>query len=236
MNKRYLVKILAALVSVILHAAITISLSHDFTIKILSPQTEEQVMQVTLNSESSLLSKDTSGVDQIKAIQKDASEHAVRNETNVGVGADIAVQTYQYTGADAFHASSSIERENFSWEEWLPQLSNSPLRSFFNEQEVLKENTYLPGRELDERPEPEAPVIIPFPDAPEPKGKISAILVLFVNSSGGVDHIEIEASELSGAYEKTAIETFMSAKMRPGIKNGKPVPSKIKIEVTFEAK
>lgn len=98
------------------------------------------------------------------------------------------------------------------------------------------EETYLPASQLDSRPSPENPVVIPFPDVPVAKGKVSAILVLFINSDGQVDHIEVDKSDMPPLFEKTAMDAFMQAHMHPGMKNGKAARAKMKVEVEFEAK
>ena len=99
-----------------------------------------------------------------------------------------------------------------------------------------QELPYLPAAELDARPFPEAPVTIPFPEGTLNKNKSSAILILFIGADGKIDRIEVDKSDLPPLFEKTAIETFMQARMYPGLKNGKASRAQMKILVEFEGR
>ncbi|HJW24425.1 MAG TPA: energy transducer TonB [Rhodocyclaceae bacterium] len=93
---------------------------------------------------------------------------------------------------------------------------------------------YLPARELDGRPYPVSPIVVPFPDVPLGKHKGRAVLVLFIASDGAIDRAEVEESDLPAQLEKVAVDTFLNARMNPGMKNGQAVPSRLKVEVGFE--
>lgn len=93
---------------------------------------------------------------------------------------------------------------------------------------------YLPARELDGRPYPVSPIVVPFPDVPLGKHKGRAVLVLFIASDGAIDRAEVKESDLPAELEKVAVDTFLNARMNPGTKNGQAVPSRLKIEVGFE--
>ena len=51
-----------------------------------------------------------------------------------------------------------------------------------------------------------------------------------------IDRIEVDKSDLPPLFEKTAIETFMQARMYPGLKNGKASRAQMKILVEFEGR
>ncbi len=114
-------------------------------------------------------------------------------------------------------------------------MSNTPLPLAPGVPGFAAADAYLPGRELDERPAPQAPVIIPFPESAELQGRHTAILVLYIDADGRVQHVEVDESVLPPDFEKAAIDTFMQATMRPGFKNGQAVPSRMKIEVVYES-
>lgn len=99
---------------------------------------------------------------------------------------------------------------------------------------TVEKTEYLPARELDGRPYPAAPIVVPFPDVPLGKHRGRAVLVLFVASDGAIDRAEVEESDLPSELEKVAVDTFLGARMNPGTKNGQAVPSRLKIEVGFE--
>lgn len=97
-----------------------------------------------------------------------------------------------------------------------------------------KDAPYIPAGELDARPSPEAPVVVPFPDTPFDVPKAAAVLELYIGADGRVDRIEIDDSDLPPDFEKAAIETFMQARMRPGILHGQATRARMKILVEFE--
>lgn len=100
---------------------------------------------------------------------------------------------------------------------------------------AIEELPYLPAGELDVRPQPETPIIIPFPDRPASKQKMTGILVLYVGTDGHVDRVEVDQSDLPPDFEKAAIDTFLQARMQPGIKHGRASRARMKVLVEFEA-
>ena len=49
-------------------------------------------------------------------------------------------------------------------------------------------------------------------------------------------HVTVLAAEPPGYFEEAAVESFKGALFAPGQRNGRPVKSRIPVEVTFEAK
>lgn len=93
---------------------------------------------------------------------------------------------------------------------------------------------YIPSRELDSRPQAVDPIIVPFPESASlgrPKGTVT--LALYISATGIVERVEAEKSELPQAFVEAATNSFLYARMQPGIKNGQPVASKMRIEVEF---
>lgn len=95
---------------------------------------------------------------------------------------------------------------------------------------------YLEPHELDDRPQPVAPLAIPFPEMTIPNGLVTAVLVLYIGLDGKVDKIDITDSSLPPELEKVARESFMNAAMHPGFKNGRAVRSVMKVVVEFESR
>lgn len=93
---------------------------------------------------------------------------------------------------------------------------------------------YLSSRELDEGPWAEVPVLIPFPETAWQGGHIKGVLELFISENGSIDRIQVGESTLPEEFERAAIQAFRQVKMRPGMKEGKPVRSVMKILVEFE--
>ena len=242
MGKRSLVKIAAAFVSVCIHVAVAISLSQDFNDAQVPATLKDQMLQVTLNASSAQtlpqLSQASAVADESKIAQAVVrSDGIVAPSTLTAADAPSApVPEDEKQIASGSAPGAPEQQEAIDWADWLPQLSNAPLPFALGQQSFPAATAYLPGRELDVRPAPEASVIVPFPEGSNLQGRVAAILVLFVSAEGAVDHVEIEDSELPPAFEKAAVETFMQVRMRPGIKDGRQMPSRIKIEVEFEAK
>lgn len=59
--------------------------------------------------------------------------------------------------------------------------------------------------------------------------------MLYVGATGQVEHVEVDESDLPPFLEKAAVETFLQARMHPGIKDGKATRARMKILVEFEA-
>lgn len=117
-------------------------------------------------------------------------------------------------------------------------LLDGPASSQMNEKlsaSPLLASVYASGRELEQRPYPMEPVIVPYPEAVQGKPTGSVTLALYIGVDGVVERVEVAQSDLSVEFERTAVETFQLVKMHPGIKDGQATKAKIKILVEFEA-
>ena len=59
------------------------------------------------------------------------------------------------------------------------------------------------------------------------------MLRLYIDEHGSVDSVTAESAERSGAFEAAAREAFGAARFLPGIKDGVPVKSLVRLEVLF---
>jgi TonB family protein len=158
----------------------------------------------------------------------------------------IEIQIYSQSKA------SKPQQEEASSEEFLPpapslsgsndnQVSDniqSSMDTILDDRLLLppKEAPYLPAAEADVRPQPESAIVVPYPDQALGRQKGAVILVLYINEAGGVDHIEIDKSDLPTVFEEAATKAFAKARMQPAIKEGKKIRSRMKILVEFETK
>ncbi|MBI2306582.1 MAG: energy transducer TonB [Rhodocyclales bacterium] len=98
-------------------------------------------------------------------------------------------------------------------------------------------DAYFSGDVLDVRPTPEHPIIIGLDD---PQGmnkdKGQVVLVMYVGASGAVDHVDIDSADVPSEIAEALAEVFRNAKMRPGIKDDRPVKSRMKVLVEFEVR
>jgi TonB family protein len=93
---------------------------------------------------------------------------------------------------------------------------------------------YLTPQELTALPRALKPI---EPSYPMRGGEVrhgTVVLRLLINSGGTVDQVLVEQSDVGGAFESEAIGAFSSARFRPAEKDGLPVNSQLKVEVTFE--
>ncbi len=93
---------------------------------------------------------------------------------------------------------------------------------------------YYTTDQLTRRPQPlnaaelDAPQIQPIVAS----GKI--VLTLWINQFGAVADIAVENSELPELFTRTALATFKDLRFSPGERNGQPVATIMRIEVTYD--
>lgn len=94
---------------------------------------------------------------------------------------------------------------------------------------------YWPRKWLSTAPAPQAPTVVPYPEATSSHQREGwVILELFISSTGHVDKIEVLSSDATDEFIESARQTFLQAIFTPGLKDSTPVPSRIKIEVRYE--
>jgi TonB family protein len=94
------------------------------------------------------------------------------------------------------------------------------------------DDQYLARRELDQAPAAQAAIDLPFPAA-APPGSYRAVLTLFIDASGQVQRVRSEGSGLPPSLEDAARQAFLAARFEPGVKDGQPVRSRIRVEVEY---
>jgi len=90
---------------------------------------------------------------------------------------------------------------------------------------------YYPPAEVTQRPHVASPIDTSVVDDEEGAGK--AILVLYINEQGKVDKVETESTHLSERLNALVAQQFGSARFLPAEKDGQPVKSRLRIEVTI---
>lgn len=93
---------------------------------------------------------------------------------------------------------------------------------------------YWPRKLLDVGPAPTSSVILPTPTDQDPSPPGHAILELFIDATGRVDHIDILEAQAPIEFVDAAKAIFLLTPFTPGLKDQTPVPSRIKIEVRYE--
>lgn len=100
---------------------------------------------------------------------------------------------------------------------------------------------YLPRSALSLAPEALDEVLLAYP--PEaPPGRYRGVLTLFIDAEGRVRRVRSEPAAGAGdsealppIFEDAARQAFLAARFRPGERDGRPVKSRIRIAVEFEA-
>jgi outer membrane biosynthesis protein TonB len=208
----------AALLSLIMHFFIVGALSFPLGKSIQANSAKQNVVSIHLVTEQSIPGK--------------SSPKSETNSSNLQSDLIGSAQSNILNGQENF---AMLSQQGDNWAYLFPQLTDIPV-SVFQFQTHDDRSNYYHSSELQSHPEPKVPVIIPFPDVALESRKASAILVLFIGADGKVEHIDFDKSDLPAEFEKVAMDTFMKAEMRPGIKDGVPVPSRMRVQVEFEAK
>lgn len=113
-------------------------------------------------------------------------------------------------------------REEFPWAVTAPQSISQQTAD------------YVSANDLDVHPSPDTPIVVPFPDSFQGSIKGRVILILSVRADGVIEQVSVDDSDLPNAFGQAASQTFLEARLRPGIKDGRPVAARMKILVEFE--
>jgi periplasmic protein TonB len=79
------------------------------------------------------------------------------------------------------------------------------------------------------------PVLIDYPSIPGVPGTHVGLLSLFIDETGKVVRVRVDSQTLPLEMQDAARSAFMGAAFTPGLVDGLPVRSRIRVEVTFEA-
>jgi outer membrane biosynthesis protein TonB len=96
------------------------------------------------------------------------------------------------------------------------------------------EAQYHSAAALTTRPQPLSTISVPYPKDVQQGGAWSALLAIFIDEDGAVVRVNVLSAKLPLPFEEAAVNTFGSARFRPGRIGDKPVKSRMVIEVLFE--
>jgi protein TonB len=94
---------------------------------------------------------------------------------------------------------------------------------------------FLPARMLDVLPRPEQPVALVYPDAVGMGRNGLVTLLLLIDESGAVVEAKVVDSNPSGVFDAFAIDVFRATRFLPGQRDGRPVRSRLVVEMSFDA-
>jgi hypothetical protein len=79
------------------------------------------------------------------------------------------------------------------------------------------------------------PVLIDYPSSPGVAGTHVGLLSLFIDETGKVVRVRVDTQTLPLEMQDAARSAFMGTAFTPGLVDGLPVRSRIRVEVIFEA-
>lgn len=95
-------------------------------------------------------------------------------------------------------------------------------------------STYLPSSEVTQRATPLEEVEIPYPDTFHAPGRLTAKLMLFIDENGVVAKVGAAEPRLPQPFEEAATRAFEKARFSPAMVNGRPVKSRMLVQVVFD--
>ena len=95
------------------------------------------------------------------------------------------------------------------------------------------EPRYWAGKDLDVRPQVRSHVMPEYPKELPSGVRGTVILDVFISATGAVDRVTVVRAKPVNRFEKSATQAFSAAKYAPGVRKGKPVPSRLRVEVTY---
>lgn len=95
---------------------------------------------------------------------------------------------------------------------------------------------YLPRATLTVGPRPQAAVLIDYPYFDGEADQYIGEFDLFIDDIGGVVRVASATPDLPGILGNAVREAFLAARFSPGEVEGRPVRSRVRIEVTFDSR
>jgi hypothetical protein len=96
------------------------------------------------------------------------------------------------------------------------------------------DDAYLPRSALTVPPVTRSAIVVPYPVFEADTGHYAARLSLFIDETGSVRRVDIETEDLPEPLKIAVRDVFMSAEFQPGEVDGRPVRSRLRVEVNFE--
>lgn len=93
---------------------------------------------------------------------------------------------------------------------------------------------YYSPQDLGSKPQATTEILIADPGTLAGTTSGSVVLELFINEAGGMDRVRVESASLPEPFQNIAAEAFRQSVFTPGLKDGKPVKSRLRVEVTVE--
>jgi TonB family protein len=91
--------------------------------------------------------------------------------------------------------------------------------------------TYYGARQLDVYPMLTGALELRHPGATEAKARV--LLLVLIDAAGIVDDASVVESVAPGQWDETARRALMTARFKPALRSGRPVKSRLLIEIDY---
>ena len=99
---------------------------------------------------------------------------------------------------------------------------------------LIRDPTYYPAKQLDVYPQPLAPVRLDYPDSAASARIDGRLLVLLlIDEFGMVNDASVVEAQPEGYFEEAALAVFRSARFSPAQRQGRPVKSRVLLQVKY---
>src|SRR5207248_52724 len=100
---------------------------------------------------------------------------------------------------------------------------------------AFEETRYVGSGQLTVRPSPAEEIRLPSPIIASNREAVTAILLIFIDEQGTVDSVKVDNLGVPQPFREAAESAFAKAHFHPGMVGDRPVKSRMRVEVTFEA-
>jgi protein TonB len=115
----------------------------------------------------------------------------------------------------------------------VAQASPTPPKGIAGTTAPRKAVRYVPASDLDVRPQVMTHVMPEYPKSLLSGIRGRVVLDLYISITGAMDRVQVVSAKPPQRFDQAAVDAFSKARFTPGRKNGKPVPSRLRIEVSF---
>jgi protein TonB len=117
----------------------------------------------------------------------------------------------------------------------LSERSAAPVREA-GERATIPGRRYYASRELDVRPGIRTHTEPEYPEAAARRSLSGRVLIeLYIDETGTVERVAILRAEPPGVFDASVKRAFSAARFTPGMKEGRPVPVLMTLEIEFES-
>lgn len=115
--------------------------------------------------------------------------------------------------------------------------ASSPARTDGLQAATDHDGDYLPRDQLTRGPVPQQSIDLVYPDL-APVGQFRTVLTLFIDDQGVVRRVRFDEADETGlppVLEEAARQAFLRSSFTPGELDGRPIRSRLRIEVAYTA-